>query len=164
MTHPHIDQFVDLIRPWTPAYSNSTFSFVALLHENELLIIAARLHLSPKTDRPRMQAVATPNLVAAEVPIAGNIDAVIAFVNTALTGSHLMVGEYVLRFLGDKTSGYSVYHDHASGPHRNWQRPAHLDSHSFEWCPPMGSNQQSADRTGARTSAPRLSWPRWLDA
>jgi hypothetical protein len=110
-----------------PAYVNSTLTFVALLHDHEFAIIAARLGLSAKSDRTRKRPVSTANLVAAEVPIAGNLDAVIDFVRTALAGSHLVVGEHVLQFMNDSASGYSVYHDHATAPHRNWQRSSYLD-------------------------------------
>lgn len=127
MTHPHIKQFFDLIRPWMAAYDYSTLSFVALLYENEFVILAARLRLSSKPDRPLRRPLRTASLIAAEVPIAGNADAVVAFTNTALAGSPLVVGEHVLRFLQDEASGYSAYHDHASAPYRNWQRSSYLD-------------------------------------
>src|SRR5579863_5167122 len=109
MTHPHINQFFDLIRPWMAAYNYSTLSFVALLHENEFVILAASLRLSSKPDRPLRRPLRTASLIAAEVPIAGNADAVVAFTDTALAGGPLVVGEYVLRFLQDEASGYSAY-------------------------------------------------------
>ena len=127
MTHPHITEFFDAVRPWMPAYVNSTFSFVALLHDHELVILASRLRLSSKVDRKLTPAVRTTSLVAAEIPISGSVEAVIEFVSTALSGGHLVVGEYVLRFLEDKTSGYLSYHEHAASPHRSWRRHSYID-------------------------------------
>jgi hypothetical protein len=54
-THPHITQFFDVVRPWMPAYVNSTLTFVALLHDHEFVILAVRLLSEPK-DRPAANA------------------------------------------------------------------------------------------------------------
>jgi Holliday junction resolvase len=128
VTHPpDIVRFFDLVQPWSAAYVHSTFAFVALLHENEYVILAGRLRLSRKTDAERKLAVVTPNVVAAEVSMAGDVETMTSFVHSALSDSHLLVGEHLLRFPKDNTSGYSTYHDHASSTYRNWKRSAHIE-------------------------------------
>lgn len=125
--YPDIDRFFGLISPWARAYVGSTLSFVALLHKGEFVILAARLRLSSKVARPPLPSVTTTNITAGAVPIAGNAEAVRAFVDTALAESPLIIGESALRFPKDTSSGYSAYHDHASAPHRGWQRPGYVD-------------------------------------
>lgn len=128
MTHPpDIARFFELVRPWSAAYVHSTFSFIALLHENEYVILAGRLRLSRRTDSVRKPPVVTANVVAAEVSMAGDVETMSSFVHSALSNSRLRVGEHLLTFMMDNTSGYSAYHDHASSPYRNWQRSAHIE-------------------------------------
>jgi hypothetical protein len=101
MSHPHVVQFVDAVRPWAEAYRNSTLSFVALAHENEFVIVAAALRLNTNAGRPLEAAFETTSLRAAEVPINGSTDAVLQFTKAALSGQPLVVGDYVLKFLKD---------------------------------------------------------------
>jgi hypothetical protein len=120
MSHPHVVQFVDAVRPWAEAYRNSTLSFVALAHENEFVIVAAAFRLNANAGRPPKAAFETTSLRAAEVPINGSTDAVLQFTQAALSGQPLVVGDYVLKFLKDPSSGYTAYHDHASSEYRAW--------------------------------------------
>ena len=128
MTHtPDIARFFELVQPWSAAYAHSTFSFVAILHENEHVILAGRLRLSRRTDAMRKLPVVTPNVVAAEVSMAGDVETMTSFVHSALSNSHFPVGEHLLKFPKDTTSSYSAYHDHASSPYRSWQRTTYIE-------------------------------------
>jgi hypothetical protein len=125
--HPHISQFFELIESWGHAYTHSTFSFVAMRRDGEFVILASRIRLSAWPRTALMQAVTTPSIQAAEVPIAGNVAAVSAFVTNALAGAPIAVGDFVLAFPRDPQNGSSAYHDHACAPNRGWRRTTPTD-------------------------------------
>jgi len=120
ISHPHIDQFMELVRACAPAYRSSTLSFVALLHENDFVILAARFRLTSNARPQVTPALCTANLRAAEVSIVGSEEAILEFIRTALSGDPLPVGDHVLKFLKGESSSYSAYHEHRSDPYRAW--------------------------------------------
>jgi hypothetical protein len=131
MQHSHIDSFLRTIQPWAATYTHSTITFVAFRYEGKLAILSARVRLSARLHRDLKSPLIADNLVAAEVPICGDFEAVRALVMAATSESYLMMGPHVLWLLKDKTREYSAFHDSPSAPHRNWSRFTDLDTLSL---------------------------------
>jgi hypothetical protein len=120
--HPHVEQFLDFVRPWAPAYEKSVFSFVAIRREKELVIIAARLSLCTAKHGSVGKALNTEHLTAAAVSVDGRTESLIKLIDDALACRPLNVGDYQLALVPDGTSGHSAFHDHTSSPTRGWRR------------------------------------------
>jgi len=125
--HPHIVRFFDSIRPWQHAYCYSNFSFVALRHEDELVIVAARLRLRAKEHQQELRPeFRSASIRAGEVPLTGSPEAIADWVTTAVSGHQLAVGGHVLTLLQDPATGYSAFHDHPDSTFQPWN-PSYVD-------------------------------------
>lgn len=113
--HPNIAAFLRALSVTQPAYRCGRFSYVALLHSGDKIILRARLELLTEPTQTR-ERVATANLFAGETLVPIGRDSVETYVGCALATNYLPpVEEALLKLLpkgsGESLSGYSDYYE-----------------------------------------------------
>lgn len=96
---PKVREFLSATAPMLPAYRFGVFSFVALLHDGDKVILRARLDLCASTPGPLKRQVSTANLWAGQVPLELDSVGIEHSIRSAVTGVRLLVGEHLLKLV-----------------------------------------------------------------
>jgi hypothetical protein len=114
--------FLHAVEPNLPAYRHAGFSYVALLHNGERVILRARLALMVDASNSHHDSLTTANLSAGYIRL--DIDATAAeiFIRHAVANDWLpVVRDQLLKLVPrappQYSDGYSAFHDHAEPPH-----------------------------------------------
>jgi len=129
---PQTLDFLRAMEAMLPAYRHGLFSYVALCHEGEPIILHARLHLTVGKPLKRAAALATATLRTGQAPLDIGAGALQTCIRCAAASDWLPLVEGQLLKLLPKTSvegtqGFSAYHDHADRS----QSPTRCDSDRF---------------------------------
>ncbi|MFL6605746.1 MAG: hypothetical protein ACJ8R9_31090 [Steroidobacteraceae bacterium] len=119
---PQARAFLQAIDPLVRAYRHGTFTFVALMHQGEKVILRAQLRLTVDAPTRIKHPVETTRLFAGQVALALDATAAKTCLRSAITGNWLpLVGDHLLKLLPRTqppiTPGYSGYHEPADPVH-----------------------------------------------
>jgi hypothetical protein len=119
---PQISSFLQAIAPLTPAYSHGVFTFVALLHQGEKVLLRGQLRLLVDRSATIRRSLQTTRLFAGQVALDLDAAAAETCLRRAVAGDWLPpLGDDLLKLLPRDqpgiSSGYSAYHEPADAQH-----------------------------------------------
>lgn len=119
---PQARAFLQAIEPLVRAYRHGTFTFVALLHQGEKVLLRGQLRLTVDAPASVKRSVETTRLFAGQVALTLDATAVESHLRSVIAGDWLpLVGDHLLKLLPRTqppvTPGYSAYHEPADPQH-----------------------------------------------
>jgi hypothetical protein len=127
---PQAKDFLRVVEPLLPAFRQGAFSYVAVLHNGEKVILRGRLDLAMLTAEPPAQPVETANLFAGHVRLDIAPEAIAACIERTLAGGWLPpVADQLLKLLPKSSpptpNGYTTYYESSQRSHSHKDR--HVD-------------------------------------
>ena len=113
--------FLQAVEPMLPAYPHGVFSYVAVTHEGETVVLRARLDLSIEEPVTFGGPVATATLCAGQARIKVSAEGVEACIRSIASGAGLPpVDDHLLKLLPrtplQYSQGYSAHYEHCQPP------------------------------------------------
>jgi hypothetical protein len=113
--------FLQAIEPLVRAYRHGIFTFVALLHQGEKVLLRGQLRLLIDAPPPVKRPIQTTRLSAGQVALAVDATAAEAFLRSVAAGDWLPIGNHLLKLRPRTQLGiapqYSAYHEPADPQH-----------------------------------------------
>lgn len=104
---PKIREFLAAIAPMLPAYRFGVFSFAALLHNGEKIVLRARLDLCAFRPDPPKRTVATGNLWASQICLQLDPTGIENCIRSAVTGTWLPLADgHLLKLAARQPAAY----------------------------------------------------------